>query len=956
MKRFTLLLLIAAGSPLTFLLYAANTSAQSSMETMRLFDPVGAEKSAAASSADRAQAPTAVVREQEIRVNFSTADDFAGARELGLPLFGRSYTAVRSESEGFAALPGGGLVWRGKIYGPGEWSGDVTLSVKGRALSGLIYSPEAVYEIIPQKDFGHLLVQLDQSLFPPCGGALPPSETPETAATDSAATSAEVKSSAAIVAPAAADDGSVIDVLVVYTDDMRTALGGTTQADAFAQQAVSTTNTAYINSDIHTRLRLAGTLEVNYAETGDLFATLSWVGSDATVNAARNSTRADLVAFIVERGSNACGVGKLMGRSNLGPGFSASSYSVSARSCAVGNLTFAHELGHNQGCHHNPENGGLPEHASYPYAFGHYVDGSFRTIMSYSDPCTPPNFCPRVAHFSNPSVSFNGVPTGVADQRDNSRVINNNAAIVAQFRESVVGPPPPNDNFADALALGGGAGTITGTNNGATKEPGEPNHGFTTGGTSVWFTWQAPAHGSTTVTTAGSTFNTMHRVYTGDGFNGLRVVAYREDVNPATGTSSITFNATAGTSYRIAVDGRTGATGSLRLNWSQAGSVAPTVQLGSAAFVVGEPDRKVLINVTRAGDTSSAASVSYTTEDGTASRRGDYTQTLGTLGFAPGETSKTVTVFITDDVNQEGPEGFTFTLSNASGATLGAPASAVVTIDSDDNATPPIPNPVGEAGFNADFFVRQHYVDFLNREVDAQGLIFWTNEIESCGVDLQCREVKRVNVSAAFFLSIEFQETGFLAYRAHKAAFGNLQGKPVPITLRSFLADQRQLANNVIVGELGWPEQLAANKTAYFTEFIQRPAFIAINPLSLTAEQYVDGLFNRAGVIPTLAERGLAIAFFGGGGTPGRAAALRSVAESRSVKQAETNRAFVLMQYFGYLRRDPDDTDFRCDPDPQFLGYDFWLTKLTQFNGNFVDAEMVKAFTQSIEYGERFGG
>jgi hypothetical protein len=117
----------------------------------------------------------------------------------------------------------------------------------------------------------------------------------------------------------------------------------------------------------------------------------------------------------------------------------------------------------------------------------------------------------------------------------------------------------------------------------------------------------------------------------------------------------------------------------------------------------------------------------------------------------------------------------------------------------------------------------------------------------------------------------------------------------------------------------------------------------------------VDGLFNRAGVIPTQAERGLAIAFFGGGGTQGRAAALRSVAESQTVRQAETNRAFVLMQYFGYLQRDPDDTDFQNNPDPQFLGYHFWLTKLNQFNGNFVDAEMVKAFTQSIEYGERFG-
>ncbi|HZB46009.1 MAG TPA: hypothetical protein VE360_12220, partial [Pyrinomonadaceae bacterium] len=261
MKRVTLLLLlIAAAFSLAFLLYAADSSAQSSKGPRRLFDPVGAETSVAAASADRTTAQTAVVREQEIRVNLDSADDFAGARELGLPLFGLSYTAVRSESEGFVASPGGGIVWRGKIHGPGGWSGDVTLSVKGRALSGLIYTPEAVYEIIPRKDFGHLLVQLDQSLFPPCGGALPPSAAPETAASVAAATSAAGASSGAIAAPAAADDGSQIDVLVVYTDDVRAALGGTTQAEAFAQQFVSVTNTAYINSVIHTRLRLAGTL------------------------------------------------------------------------------------------------------------------------------------------------------------------------------------------------------------------------------------------------------------------------------------------------------------------------------------------------------------------------------------------------------------------------------------------------------------------------------------------------------------------------------------------------------------------------------------------------------------------------------------------------------------------------------------------------------------------------
>ncbi len=80
-----------------------------------------------------------------------------------------------------------------------------------------------------------------------------------------------------------------------------------------------------------------------------------------------------------------------------------------------------------------------------------------------------------------------------------------------------------------------------------------------------------------------------------------------------------------------------------------------------------------------------------------------------------------------------------------------------------------------------------------------------------------------------------------------------------------------------------------------------------------------------------------------------RASVLRSVAEDVDLKNAEFNKAFVLMQYFGYLRRNPNDA-----PDADFSGYNFWLGKLNQFNGNFVNAEMVKAFITSIEYRRRF--
>jgi WD40 repeat protein len=78
-------------------------------------------------------------------------------------------------------------------------------------------------------------------------------------------------------------------------------------------------------------------------------------------------------------------------------------------------------------------------------------------------------------------------------------------------------------------------------------------------------------------------------------------------------------------------------------------------------------------------------------------------------------------------------------------------------------------NPISNQIDDAQFFVRQHYRDFLNRDADLSGLAFWTNEIALCGADQECIEAKRINVSAAFFISIEFQQTGYLVYRFYKA-------------------------------------------------------------------------------------------------------------------------------------------------------------------------------------------
>ncbi len=255
---------------------------------------------------------------------------------------------------------------------------------------------------------------------------------------------------------------------------------------------------------------------------------------------------------------------------------------------------------------------------------------------------------------------------------------------------------------------------------------------------------------------------------------------------------------------------------------------------------------------------------------------------------------------------------------------------------------------------NSTFFVAQHYRDFLSREPDTSGLNFWVNEIESCGANAACREGKRNNVSAAFFLSIEFQETGYLVYRLYKSAFGNLAGAPVPVRFQQFFPDTQEIGRGVVVGLGEWQTQLEANKQAFALKFVQRAEFVARHPTSLTPAQFVDALYANAGVAPSAADRQAAINEFGGAANTAdaaaRARALRRVAENAALVQQELNKAFVLMQYFGYLRRNPNDA-----PDADFTGYNFWLAKLNEFGGNYIAAEMIRAFLTSAEYRQRFG-
>src|SRR5437764_906802 len=234
---------------------------------------------------------------------------------------------------------------------------------------------------------------------------------------------------------------------------------------------------------------------------------------------------------------------------------------------------------------------------------------------------------------------------------------------------------------------------------------------------------------------------------------------------------------------------------------------------------------------------------------------------------------------------------------------------------------------------DANTFVVQHYRDFLNREADSAGLSFWDSQITRCGTDATCIEANRVNTSGAFFLSTEFQESGYLVYRFYKSAFGNLAGAPVPVRFSDFLPDAQQIGQGVIVGQTAWQTVMENNKQAYANAFVQRTQFTSAFPTSMTPGTFVDNLFVNAVVTPSSTDRSAAIAEFGAAtntaDTAARARALRRVAENPSLARQEFNRAFVLMQYFGYLRRSPNDAPERT---LDFTGYNFWLNKLNSFD------------------------
>jgi hypothetical protein len=408
----------------------------------------------------------------------------------------------------------------------------------------------------------------------------------------------------------------------------------------------------------------------------------------------------------------------------------------------------------------------------------------------------------------------------------------------------------------------------------------------------------------------------------------------------------------------------------------------PTVQFGASTYSVQEDMTSVSVTVTRTGDTSATTTVDYATSDhsnpadfipctsagfGLASSRCDFTTAVGTLRFAAGETTKTFKVLITEDNYPEGTETLELVLSNLTGgAVLGVPSTAVISIT--DDLVEPANNPID----SATGFVHSQYHDFLNREPDALGLSFWTDNIEKCNdparlpagqTVAQCLDKQRESTAIAFFSSPEFQMTGGFVYRLYK---GSLTGSPnydagspgrFPTSLE-FMRDVRQVSEGIVVNNQISGTTVEANRNQLAADFVLRPEFAARYG-GLNNALYVQELFNTTSIAATADEKQALVEGLNNG-TETRASVLRKIVDGTVVitegnvqfttaygqafYNQEYRRVFVFMEYVGYLRRNPDAP-----------GFVFWLGKLNQYNGDPFQAEMVRSFILSPEYRSRFG-
>lgn len=320
------------------------------------------------------------------------------------------------------------LVW----VGEDEFGTQAVLTVVRGVLTGTVFTDNRAFEIGLEPDGQYSVAELDPGAFPTDDPLFDDIRFEVLQDPDSFV--GEEASAAPVVVDASTSGTPVqIDVMIVWTPRAETAAGGKAAMESLALSAIANANLTYANSGVNAQLRLVYGGLVNFTETptnisGDLSALRSTTdGKIDDVHTLRNTYGADIVSLFGDgyRNSGYCGIGSLM--TTVSTSFASSAFNVVDRTCAVGNLSFTHEVGHNQGLHHDPANASSTP--SQPYAYG-YQDpsGYFRTVLSYGS-------ATRIAYLSSPNVLYNTRPTGTSNQ-DNARALNANVGTIAAFRST----------------------------------------------------------------------------------------------------------------------------------------------------------------------------------------------------------------------------------------------------------------------------------------------------------------------------------------------------------------------------------------------------------------------------------------------------------------------------------------------------------------------------------------
>lgn len=355
-------------------------------------------------------------RSRSVKVN----SDLLWSDVLTLTLFdGEVFTAVRDR---LIEKVKGSSTWIGHIEGEEETS-EVFLTVRGRVMVGTIRIGNDLYEVRYVGNDLHEINQVDPGKNPQ-GHKERIAEVQETDLQSSTTTDTQVVRDLAA-------NGTVVDVMVVYTGKARNNAGGQSGMEAKIDNAVAMANQAYLNSNVDMQLNLVHTAEVSYVENGDILAshdalTYKTDGKMDEIHGMRDQYGADMVVLI-STDSNACGVAWTM--TSPSSSFESRAFAVVKDTC-ISQHSFAHELGHIQGNMHDKANSSRAGAYDYSYGYRLCVSGGFRTVMSYS--CSGGT---RVGYFSNPNVIYNGEYTGTSTE-DNARSMTNTKSIVAAWRAS----------------------------------------------------------------------------------------------------------------------------------------------------------------------------------------------------------------------------------------------------------------------------------------------------------------------------------------------------------------------------------------------------------------------------------------------------------------------------------------------------------------------------------------